>query len=319
MTPHRILVTGASGFVGCHLVPRLASAFPGAELTLCGITRGAVALDVTDAAAVDALVASVRPDACVHLAAVSAVPAARRDPDLAWRVNLHGTLALARAVLRHAPGCGFLFVSSADIYGRSFRAGAALDERAPLAPLNTYGATKAAADLAIGAMAAEGLRAVRLRPFNHIGPGQSEAFVVAAFARQVARVAAGLQPPVLQVGALDPWRDFLDVRDVCDAYVACLSRHETLEPGAVLNLASGTPRRIGDVLDDLLRLAGVAATPEASAGLLRPTDIPVARGDATLARGLLDWAPRRAWEDTLRDVLADWTVRVRAAGGSDAA
>ncbi len=319
MMPRRILVTGATGFVGRHLVPRLDGAFPGAALTLCGTAHGAVALDVADAAAVDALVAAVRPDACVHLAAIAGIPAARRDPERTWRVNLHGTLALARAVLRHAPGCSFLYISSADIYGRSFRAGTALDERATLAPLNIYGATKAAADLAVGALAAEGLRAVRLRPFNHIGPGQSEAFVVAAFARQVARVAAGLQPPVLHVGALDPWRDFLDVRDVCDAYVACLGRHEALEPGVVLNLASGTPRRIGDVLDELLRLAGVAATPETSAGLQRPADIPVAQGDATLARGLLDWAPRRAWQETLSDVLADWTARIRAGGGADEA
>jgi len=319
MTPRRILVTGASGFVASHLVPRLASAFPAAALTLCSMEPGAVALDVTDAAAVDALVASVRPDACVHLAAVAAIPAARQDPDRAWRVNLHGTLALAHAVLRHAPDCAFLFISSADIYGRSFRSGTALDESAVPAPLNTYGATKAAADLAVGALAAEGLRAVRLRPFNHIGPGQSAAFVVAAFARQVARVAAGLQPPVLHVGALDRWRDFLDVRDVCDAYVACLRRHEALEPGVILNLASGTPRRIGDVLDDLLRLAGIEAAPETGAPLLRPTDIARACGDATLARDLLDWAPRRVWEDTLRDVLADWTVRVRAAGAANGA
>ncbi len=312
MPLRRILVTGASGFVALHLVPRLASAFPDAALTLCGSGPGMVALDVTDAAAVEALVASVRPECCVHLAAVSAIPAARRQPDLAWRVNLHGTLALARALLQHAPSCSFLFVSSADIYGRAFRTGVALDESAAPAPTNTYGATKAAADLAVGAMAAEGLRAVRLRPFNHTGPGQSEAFVVPAFARQVARVAAGLQRPVLQVGALDPFRDFLDVRDVCDAYVACLARRDALEPGVILNIASGVPRRIGAVLDDLLRLAGVQAQPETGAALLRPADIPTASGDAALARRLLDWAPRIAWEDTLRDVLADWGLRVRA-------
>jgi len=318
MTPRRILVTGASGFVASHLVPRLDRAFPDAELTLCGIEPGVARLDVADTAAVDALVASVRPDACVHLAAIAAIPAARQDPDLAWRVNLHGTLAVARALLRYAPGCCFLFVSSADIYGRAFRSGKTIDESAVPAPLNTYGATKAAADLAVGALAADGLRAVRLRPFNHTGPGQSDAFVVAAFARQVARVAAGLQPPVLRIGALDPQRDFLDVRDVCDAYVACLRRREALEPGIILNLASGTPRRIGDVLGDLLRLAGIEARLETGAALLRPTDIPMACGDATLARRLLDWAPHMAWDDTLRDVLADWTARVRAEGPKDA-
>lgn len=308
--PRRVLVTGAGGFVARHLIPRLRAAFPEAALTLCGPGPDLTPLDVADAAAVDALVAAVRPDACVHLAAVSAIPAARRAPDLAWRVNLLGTLALAGAVLRHAPDCTFLFVSSADMYGRSFRSGLPLDESAVLAPTNTYAATKAAADLALGAMLADGLRLVRVRPFNHTGAGQSPDFVVPAFARQVMRVAAGLQPPVLRVGALDPLRDFLDVRDVCAAYVACLGRGDALEPGLILNIASGVPRRVGDILADLLRLAGVQATVETKDALLRTADIPTATGNAARARRLLGWQPAIAWEDTLRDVLADWRGRV---------
>jgi GDP-4-dehydro-6-deoxy-D-mannose reductase len=306
MAPSRILLTGATGFVASHLVPALRAAFPQAELAAFG--QGG--LDVTDARATEAVVARLRPDACIHLAAISAISAARRDPDLAWRVNLHGTLALARAVMAHAPGCVFLHASSADIYGTSFRRGVALDETAAAAPLNTYGATKAAADLALGALAAEGLHALRVRPFNHTGPGQSPDFVVPAFARQVARIAAGLQPPVLQVGALDPLRDFLDVRDVCAGYVACLARPGALPPGSIVNLASGIPRRVGDVLADLLRLAGVEATAATGAALLRPSDIPTASGDAGLARRVLGWAPIIPWETTLRDVLEDWRGRV---------
>src|SRR6185437_13750265 len=106
-------------------------------------------------------------------------------------------------------------------------------ERVSLAPINAYGATKAAADLALGSMAEHGLRCVRLRPFNHTGPGQSEQFVVAAFARQIARIAAGLQPPLLEVGNIDTRRDFLDVRDVCSAYAACIERAATLAPGTI--------------------------------------------------------------------------------------
>jgi GDP-4-dehydro-6-deoxy-D-mannose reductase len=224
---------------------------------------------------------------------------------------LLGTLALARAVLRHTPGCTFLFVSSADIYGLSFRSGLPLDETAVTAPANTYSATKAAADLALGAMLGDGLRLVRVRPFNHTGAGQSPEFVVPAFARQVMRVAAGLQPPVLRVGALHPLRDFLDVRDVCAAYVECLQRRDALEPGVILNVASGVPRRVGDVLDDLLRLSGVAATVETTDALLRQSDTPTATGNAARAGALLGWHPAIAWEDTLRDVLADWGTRVR--------
>ena len=248
--PGRILVTGASGFVGGHLLPALRAAYPTAEI----ITPS---FDIRDAEAVDLAVAAAAPDAIIHLAAIAAPMDAKRDPALAWQVNLLGTLALARAVLAHAPQAAFLFAGTADAYGASFRAGTPLDETAPLAPQNTYGATKAAADLALGAMAAEGLRAIRVRPFNHTGPGQTEAFVVPAFAAQVARIAAGQQAPVLETGDLSSYRDFLDVRDVCAAYTLAIAAD--LQPGIILNLASGQPRQIGTILNDLLAIAGTKA------------------------------------------------------------
>ena len=287
----------------------LAAALPGATLD-------PAAFDITDAGAVDAAVMAAPPDALVHLAAVAAIPAARADPDLAWRVNLGGTLNLARALLAHAPGCTMVFASSADIYGGSFRAGHALAEDALPAPLNTYAATKAAADLALGAMAAEGLRVVRVRAFNHTGPGQAPAFVIPAFAEQVARIAAGLQPPVLRVGDLSPLRDFLDVRDVCAAYAACVAHAGALPPGTVLNVASGQPRRVGDVLQSLLDAAGVTAEVQTDSARLRPTDIPLAAGDAGLARRLLGWAPVIPWTQTVHDVLADWRARVQTSNAS---
>jgi GDP-4-dehydro-6-deoxy-D-mannose reductase len=302
--PRRILVTGANGFVGRHLLPALAAHLPGAEPV-------PARADLADAGAVEAEVRRVRPEGCVHLAAVSAVGAAREDPDRAWRVNVLGTLALARALLAHAPACLLVFASSADAYGASFQGGAALAEDAPLAPLNPYAATKAAADLALGAMVPDGLRVVRVRAFNHTGPGQAPLFAVPAFARQAARVRAGLQAPVLQVGNLEPRRDFLDVRDVCAAYALCLARGGALPWGAVLNLASGEARRIGDVLDAVLGAAGVEARIETSAARVRGTgDVPVARGDAALARRVLGWSPRVPWPETLRDVVADWHARV---------
>jgi len=305
VAPGRILVTGATGFVGRHLLPVLGRAFPEAVL----LTQG---FDVADRAATEAAIGAARPDAVVHLAAVAAIPAARRDPDRAWQVNLHGTLHLARALQTTCPEATFLFASSADAYGAAFRAGEPVREDMPLAPLNAYGATKAAADLALGAMAAEGLRVLRMRPFNHTGSGQSPAFVVAAFARQAARIRAGLQPPVLDVGALDPQRDFLDVDDVCAAYALALREAPRLEPGVILNLASGTPRRIGDVLQAVLDAAGVEAKPRTDAGRLRPTDIPMACGNASRARALLGWGPAVPWQQTIQAVVADWTARVQA-------
>ncbi len=306
--PRRILLTGASGFVAGHLIPQLRAAFPDADLTLCG--EGLVALDISDHAAVFDLVRRVRPEACIHLAAISAIGEARRDPERAWRVNLMGTLALAEALREVVPDCVMVFASSAEIYGASFKTGSALDEAAAAAPTNTYAATKAAADLALGAMAGDGLRVVRVRPFNHTGAGQTEGFVVPAFAAQIARIGAGKQGAGLMVGNLDACRDFLDVRDVCAAYVACIAQAEALAPGAVLNLASGVARRIGDVLQDLLRISGVRVEVTLDPTRLRPSDIPMARGDAGLAGRTLGWAPRIAWETTLGDVLADWRGRL---------
>ena len=299
--PGRILVTGARGFVGRHLLPALHAAYPGAAVLT-------PTFDVTDEVAVADAVRDARPDAVVHLAAIAATGDARRDPGRAWQVNLHGTLALGRAVMEHAPGAVLLFAGSADAYGASFRTGQAVDEGVPLAPMNTYGATKAAADLALGAMAADGLRAVRARPFNHTGPGQGDGFAVPAFARQVMRIKTGRQPPVLQVGALEPERDFLDVRDICAAYASCLGVE--LVPGQILNLASGHPRRIGDVLRALMDMAGVTAEIRTDTARLRTADIPRAMGDAGMAKRLLGWEPRVAWEQTLVDVLEDWTHRM---------
>jgi GDP-4-dehydro-6-deoxy-D-mannose reductase len=261
------------------------------------------------------MITSARPDGLVHLAAIAAIGDARADPGRAWAVNLHGTLNLAHAILAHAPQCRFVHASTADLYGASFRAGAALDETALLAPLNIYGATKAAADLALGVLAGEGLCVVRVRPFNHTGPGQLPNFAVPAFARQIMRIAAGEQPPVLQVGDLEAYRDFLDVRDVCAAYAACLRPGLELPPGAILNIASGTPRRIGDVLADLLDLACVTATIETQTQLLRRSDIPMAAGDAGVARRLLGWSPHIPWRVTLADVIEDWRIRVSAGQG----
>ncbi len=314
--PGRILVTGASGFVGARLVAMLRERHPGAVLLAAsreGEVPGAdavIPLDLADADSMASQLRAARPDAVVHLAAQAAVQASFADPGLTWRINVDGTLALARILCQHLPETLLVHASSAEVYGLTFRRGTPLDEDAPMAPANPYAASKAAADLALGEMALRGLRVVRLRPFNQVGAGQADAFVVAAFARQVALIEAGLQPPVLRVGALDRWRDFLDVRDVCAAYDAVLERGATLPPGIAINIASGQPRRVGDILDGLLRRSRTPIHVEVDHAKLRPTDVERVAGDSSLAGTLLDWRPCQDWEATLDEVLADWRQRI---------
>ncbi len=330
--PLRLLVTGAGGFVGRHLLPVLRRSFPRATLIAAlrpgddaGPDRAGlgadetVAFDLLQPDAMGPMLRAARPDGLVHLAAQASVGASFTDPMASWRANLLGTLALGEAVLREAPGCRFVLASSAEVYGLSFCAPEPLDERTPMRPANPYAASKAACDLAIGEMALRGLDAVRLRAFNHTGPGQSEGFVVADFARQIARVEQGLQAPELRVGALDRWRDFLDVRDVCAAYVAALcgptGDAATSEPGLALNLASGAPRRIGDILDALLSRSTARPQVEVEATRLRPTDVEHVAGDASRARQILGWVPATLWDTTLDDVLEYWRHLLRQGAG----
>ena len=309
----RILVTGASGFVGGHALPALRAAFPGARLIAGVHERQPVGWDERVGMADPvAAIREARPDAVLHLAAQSNVAASFADPAATRAANLDAALALARAIMAEAPDCRLLFASTGEVYGLSFRDGPATED-APLRPTNPYAEAKAAADTALGEMAAQGLRVLRMRPLNHVGPGQSPGFVMTDFARQIALFQAGRpEHAALRVGALDRWRDFSDVRDVCRAYGLALGRFDALPNGAALNIASGRARRVGDILADMLALAGVNPPVEEAAAAMRPNEVIRVEGDATRAREWLGWAPVVPWEETIAAVLEDWRGRVRA-------
>ena len=304
MTDGTILVTGAGGFVGKHLLPALNAAFPAAKVVGTTLeSQGDESLDITSREQVQTLISRLQPDFCVHLAGIAAIGAARANPRGAWEINLYGTINIADAILAAAPQCRMIFISSAECYGASFKSGRALDESALLAPMNLYAATKAATELALGAMAGEGLRLLRLRPFNHTGPGQTPDFVVPAFAEQIARIEAGSMPAEMAVGALDPERDFLDIRDVCNAYIASIRKFDALPNNTVVNIASGHAVKIGFILDLLLGKAKNRISVKQDPARLRPVEIQRAAGDSQLAKKLLDWQPEFALEDTLDTVL----------------
>jgi GDP-4-dehydro-6-deoxy-D-mannose reductase len=316
LIPSRVLVTGASGFVGGHMLPALREAFPAARL-IAGVHRRAVpgwdegvSLALHDEPTLRDALASARPDAVLHLAAQANVAESFQDPAATRAANTDGTLNLARAILGAVPECRLVFASTGEVYGLSFRDGPAREDT-PFQPTNPYAEAKAAADAALGDMAGKGLRVLRMRPLNHVGPGQSRGYVLTEFARQVALFEAGRpEYPTLRVGALDRWRDFLDVRDVCAGYALALERFDTIESGTAINLASGTPRRVGDMLDSLLAMAGISPVIEEVPAALRPNDVIRTQGDASRAHAVLGWAPRIAWDDTLKAVLDDWRGRI---------
>ncbi len=297
----RALVTGSRGFVGGHLLPRLAER----GWLVLGTDREE--LDVTDAEAVALAVARERPDAIVHLAAVSSVGAASRDTRLAYRVNFVGSRNLLAAATRHAPRARLLLVGSGEVYGPLAAGAAPFDEAAPLRPTSVYARTKAAADLLAGAWAARGLDVVRVRAFNHSGPGQSDALVLASFARQLARIEKGLQEPVVETGNLESIRDFLDVGDAVAAYAALLDR--SVPPGAY-NVASGAGARIGSLLERLMEIMGVRAHIAVEPSRLRAADRSI--GDAARLALATGWAPRIPIERTLASLADDWRRRVSA-------
>jgi GDP-4-dehydro-6-deoxy-D-mannose reductase len=212
--------------------------------------------------------------------------------------------------LDECPGCRIIFSGSSEVYGASFKAGVPLNESAELQPANPYASSKAAADLMLGQMALQGLKVARLRPFNHTGPGQTEHFAIPSFAAQIARIERGLQEPVMRVGSLDSMRDFLDVQDVVDAYVSTVLLADELPAGCVMNLASGKPRRIGDMLDSLLAMSEVRIDVTPDPARFRPSDTPLVVGDSSRAYALLGWRPQRDIEYTLASVLGYWRARV---------
>ena len=296
----RAFVTGAKGFVGSHLVPRL-------EQRGFEVTATDRELDVADAARIESAVRRARPDLLVHLAALSSVAASSRDPARTYRVNFLGTRAVLEALARSAPRARLLLIGSADQYGTRGADAAPVDETAPLRPRSPYARTKTAADLLGAAWAERGLDVVRVRAFNHSGPGQSDDFVLASFARQAVEIALGRREPRLRVGNLDSVRDFLDIEDVVDAYLR-LSDPST--PAGVYNVASGVGVRIGDALDEILKLAGVQPSIEADPERMRPRDHLV--GNFTRLRSACGWTPRVRFSDTLARLVEDWRQRVSA-------
>ena len=293
----KAVVTGSSGFVGRELVAHLMAA--GDEVV--GLDRAAGA-DITDSTALRDLLLQHRPQAVYHLAAVSHIGGSWSAPAQVFRVNAEGTLNVLLAA-SHAGVERVLVVGSADEYGIVADKDLPLGEEAPLRPITPYGASKVAAEfLGLQAFLGDGLPVIRVRSFNHTGPGQAENFLVPALARRIA-VAEREGRKEAPVGSLEPVRDFLDVADVVAAYRLLVERGS---PGEVYNVCSGIGRRVADIAAALLIMARHAIELVPDPTLVRPVDVPRLVGDNTRLRTATGWSPTIPFEDTLAAILTRW-------------
>jgi len=297
----RVLVTGANGFVGRWLVRELAAG--GHEVVAAPASD---TLDVTDGAAVEALVRDVRPEAIAHLAGVSHAQDARRDPDHAFAVNEGGTRHVVEAAGSLEHPAAVLVTGSSEVYGRPDPADLPLRESAPLRTDQPYGRSKLAQErTAIEVGHVRGVPVVVTRSFNHTGPGQRPDFVAPALAHRVIE-AKRSGSHVIAVGNLDVRRDLGDVRDVVRAYRLLLEglRAGNIPSGSVLNVSTGRAVTIRRVLELVSAAVGAATEPETDPDLVRKDDPPEIVGDASALRQRTGWEPQIPLEQTLRDLVA---------------
>lgn len=307
----RALITGVCGFVGRHLT---------AELVNCGSTvdgidfssakppdgiANLIAADVTDTEAVADIVERHSPEVVFHLAGAASVGASFADPLRTWEINLGGTLAICEAIRTRSPTTRLVCVTSAEVYGHVDPDALPVTEDTPLNPHSPYAASKAAADIAVHQYhRGYGLDAITVRPFNHIGPGQSDAFVVPAIARQIAEGERAQADVIdLRIGNTDSRRDFMDVRDVVRAYRLIAERGHA---GEAYVIGRGASVAVQDLLDTLIsfssRPVNVVSDP-----MRRRVGEPVELyGTSEKLRRHTGWTPTIDLQTTLRETLADW-------------
>ncbi len=312
----RILITGADGFAGRHLIQELLShddtfEIHGSTFHDLVDSRSEVAyhtLDLRDEPSVSTLLAEVQPDQIFHLAAQANVGASYSAVWSTLENNIRAQLNLILACVQQQRSPRMLIVSSGEIYGdQAYKA--PFDETAPLRPSNPYSVSKATQDmLALQYYLSHQLPILRARPFNHLGPGQSLGFAATDFANQIAQIEVGQQEPIMRVGKLTSERDFTDVRDVVRAYRLIM---EHGAPGSVYNIASGQTWSIRQLLDTLLGYCDRAIRVEIDPARVRPGARSKSWGSAAALHELTHWQPTIPITQTLLEVLDDFRHRVQ--------
>ncbi len=316
----KVLITGIEGFVGGHLARFIRDQ---GDIQLFGTTFFPVErsphlvelgvhleqVDLIDEDHVHRLLETIRPDQVYHLAAQSFVPESFANPWGTLSNNIHAQLNLLHSMYRLDLDARILIVGSGEQYGPVTPDEVPINEDQPLRPASPYSVSKVAQDmLGLQYFLSHGVSAIRVRPFNQIGPGQSSLFVAAAFASQIAAIELGKKEPVVHVGSLEARRDFTDVRDMVRAYWLVMAHGK---PGDVYNVGSGQAHSIRELLDTLLEMSAVRIDVAVDPTRLRPVEVPIVVCDYSKIRASTGWEPAYSFRQTLADVLEDWRERIR--------
>lgn len=309
----KILVTGASGFVGGYLIKDLLNR----QHTVAAVVRNnsdvlkrnsvcTHELDILDFDAVKDCLVREQPDVVIHLAAQSSVAYSWQNPVVTMDINVKGTINIVKVIGEFLPNTKLVNVGSSDEYGLTARQGGKLTEDLPCLPQNPYSISKLCAEqMALKLAEKYGIVVVQVRPFNHFGPGQRKGFVISDFASQIAAIEQGLTKPVLKVGDLSASRDFSFVGDIVRAYR--LLSEENIKSD-VYNVCSGTSIRISDVLSKLISLAKVKIEVVVDESKFRTAEVPDFAGDAAKIFNAVKWQTEENFDSALEQTLDWWRM-----------
>ncbi len=327
-----VLITGITGFAGPHLANYLIESDSEHQIKLYGLVRASNGRendirDVVPSRVFDKITflygdldsyhflqqvfETCEFDEIYHLAAQSHPPTSFKDPRGTFITNSLGTVNLIKLIDLYYPHCKFMNCSTSEVYGAVDESKQPITESFPLAPMNPYGVSKAAADMYVIERARSvGLRLFNTRAFSHTGPRRGFRFSISGDAYQIIRIEKGLQEPVVAVGTLSSKRVVMDVRDCVRAYVALM---EKFTPGESYNVGGDMLDTIGGFLNQMLDIVGMRdkVTTKVNPAFVRKIDIPVQIPDSSKCRELTGWAPQIPMEQTLTDLLEYWDMKIK--------
>lgn len=312
----KVLITGITGFVGQHTAKHLLHL---GNYQIIGTYRSESSLkridnlkehvtlkhvDLNDEEAVKALIEETQPDHIYHLAAQASPQKSFKNPKDTIINNICAELHILEAIRQSQLKTRLLAVATGEMYGLVTQSDIPIDERTPLRPVSPYAVSKIAQDyLSLQYFYTYKIDVVRVRPFNHIGPGQHEGFVVSDFAKQIVEIEKKKREPIISVGNLEAKRDFTDVRDVVKAYALAMEEGES---GEVYNIGSGTSYRINDMLQLLLKHSTAIVEIKVDPERFRPIDVPEIVCDTKKFHDKTGWKPETPFEQTIQEILDYW-------------